>query len=448
MKKILLVIQREYSTRVRKKSFWILTIVVPILMGVVYAIPIFLAARPLERSTAIVVDETGIFEKSFQSTQEITYLDAGSLDYAKKRLEADSADVIVFIPARETTIPNDAFLYYRSDASGMNLQSDVERQLQEILRNNILLDVHNISPEDYALITNTKIKLHAKDIETGRDGYLEIKMMAGLLLAFIIMMAIFIFGGQVMQGVSEEKQSRIVEVIMCSVRPFQLMMGKVVGIGLVGLTQFMLWVVLSGVALGSVQLCNPNIFSVAEQRQNITEIATKGTDMVDQMNAAKALEEAIPNAGAMELVQGLTAIHFPLLISMFLVYFLFGYLLYASLFAACGALMDQNTDGQQFTLPVMLPMFLVMLLIPAMINEPSGSLTTWLSLIPFTSPVAMLFRIPFGVPVWQVVLSVVLLLITFPLCIWLASRIYRRGILLYGKKITYRDILGWFSFKK
>lgn len=444
MKKILLVIRREYSTRVRKKSFWILSILVPILIGVVYAIPILLAQKPLEESTVLVVDQTGIFERSFHSTKEVKYFDAGSLEYAQGRLKEGLADLIVFIPSRETTIPNDAFLYYLSDAPGIAVQSDVDRQLQEILRNNILLDVHNISVDDYELITNTKIKLHTKDIETGRDGFVEIKLLAGALLALIIFMAIFMFGGQVMQGVMEEKQSRIVEVIMCSVKPFQLMMGKVVGIGLVGLTQFLLWVLLSGVALLGVQLSNPDLFEQAIARQNLSEVATKGTDMMAQMEAAQAAQDAVANSAALELVQGLVAINFPLLVTMFFIYFLFGYLLYASLFAACGALVDQGTDGQQFTLPLTVPLLLTILLLPAMVNEPSGTLSTWLSIIPFTSPIAMVFRIPFGVPIVQVVLSVVLLVIAFPLCTWVASKIYRRGILLYGKKISYKDIFSWF----
>lgn len=444
MKKILLVIRREYSTRVRKKSFWILTILVPILIGVVYAIPILLAQKPLEESTVLVVDQTGIFERSFHSTKEVKYFDAGSLEYAQGRLKEGLADLIVFIPSRETTIPNDAFLYYLSDAPGIAVQSDVDRQLQEILRNNILLDVHNISVDDYELITNTKIKLHTKDIETGRDGFVEIKLLAGALLALIIFMAIFMFGGQVMQGVMEEKQSRIVEVIMCSVKPFQLMMGKVVGIGLVGLTQFLLWVLLSGVALLGVQLSNPDLFEQAMARQNLSEVATKGTDMMAQMEAAQAAQDAVANSAALELVQGLVAINFPLLVTMFFIYFLFGYLLYASLFAACGALVDQGTDGQQFTLPLTVPLLLTILLLPAMVNEPSGTLSIWLSIIPFTSPIAMVFRIPFGVPIVQVVLSVVLLVIAFPLCTWVASKIYRRGILLYGKKISYKDIFSWF----
>lgn len=435
MNKILLVIRREYLTRVKKPSFWVLTIVVPILIALLYAIPILLAAKPLEHSNVLVVDDSGIFERSFQNTDNITYYDAGSLDYAKRQMEeSDSIDAVVYIPARMSTIPTDAFLYYCSDAPSLTVQNDVDHQLQTILRNNILLDVHGISADDYAMLTGTKIKLRTKDIETGRDGFLGVKTAAGVLLALLIFMAVFMFGSQVMRGVMEEKTNRIVEVIVCSVKPFQLMMGKVVGIGLVGVTQFLLWLCLSGIALGGITLANADLFSQAEEQQNITEIATKGTDATAQMEALK------DEVRVSEEIQGLTAINFPLLIGMFLFYFLFGYLLYGSLFAAAGSLVDSETDSQQFSLPMTIPLLLTMLLMPSMLNEPSGSLAFWLSMIPFTSPVAMMFRIPFGVPVWQVLLSVVLLLGTFPLCIALAGRIYRAGILYYGKKITWRSL--------
>ena len=439
MRKIFLVIQREYMTRIKKPSFWILTIVVPILLAAIYAIPIYMATKPLEKTTVLVVDETGIFQHSFESSDDVQYLAAGSLDYAKQQLQdSDSYSAIVYIPARETTIPNDAFLYYRSKTPSMTVQSDVDRQLQTILRNNILLDVHNISADDYNLIRNTKIKIHTQDIETGRDGYLTIKLVLGLILAFLIFTAIFSFGSQVMRGVMEEKTSRIVEIIVCSVRPFQLMMGKVVGIGLLGLTQFALWILLSGGVLLGLQATHADLFQQAEiQHQGVTELATKGAEATAQMEAAESMQMVS------ELVEGLVSINFPLIIGLFIFYFILGYLLYASLFAAVGAITDNETDSQQFTLPLTIPLLLTFLFLPAMLNEPSGSLATWLSIIPFTSPIAMMFRIPFGVPGWQVSLSMVLLLVAFPLCIWLAAYIYRRGILLYGKKITWRDLFSW-----
>ena len=444
MNKILLVIQREYLTRVKKPSFWVLTIVVPILLAGVYAIPIILASRPIEHAHVLLVDDTGLFQGQFRSGRDITYHEAGSIDYARRELQQhDSLDAIVYIPARETTLPRDAYLYYRSDAPSLTVQTDAQNQLQEILRNSILLDVHGLTPEDYALLTSTHIKLRPQDIETGRDGFLQVKIVVGVLLAFLVFMAVFMFGSQVMRGVMEEKTSRIVEVIVCSVKPFQLMMGKVVGIGLVGLTQFALWVLLSGIAVVGVQASNADLFQQATAHQ--TEIASKGTEATTQYEAeqARAAEyeagQGIDNS-VKELIEGLTGINFAMLIVLFVFYFVFGYLLYASFFAAAGSLVDNETDSQQFTLPMTVPLILTLLLMPAMVGQPSGSLSVWLSIIPFTSPVAMLMRIPFGVPVWQVAVSMLLLLITFPLCIWAAAKVYRSAILRYGQKASWRDV--------
>lgn len=435
MNKILLVIRREYATRIRKTSFWVITLLVPLLIGALYAIPLLIASKPLEHAHVLVVDETGLFNHAFQSTKQISYHDAGSLDYAKEQLQChDSLNAIVFIPARETTIPNDAFLYYYSDMPSPRVQADVENQLQNILRNNILLDVHGISAEDYDLITHTRIKLHTNDIETGRDEFLPVKIGIGTVLAMLIFMAVFIFGSQVMRGVMEEKGNRIVEVIICSVRPFQLMMGKVIGIALVGLTQFALWVALSAVALTGITLANSDLLERASQQQEIKEIATKGNEALAQMEALQTYQAVPAN------VQGLTAINYPLIVTLFLCYFLLGYLLYATLFAAVGAITDNDTDTQQFTLPLTLPMIAVVVLLPTMINEPSGSVAQWLSIIPFTSPIAMMFRIPFGVSVGEVALSLGLLIITFLGCVWIASKIYRWGILRYGSKTHYKDL--------
>ena len=452
MNKILLVIQREYLTRVKKPSFWILTLVVPILLAGVYAIPIILASRPLEHANVLVVDDSGLFQGQFRSGRDITYHEAGSIDYARRQLEqTDTLDAIVYIPARETTLPRDAYLYYRTDAPSMTVQGDVNSQLQEILRNRILLDVHGLTPDDYTMLTSTHIKLRTQDIETGRDSFLQVKIALGVILAMLVFIAVFMFGSQVMRGVMEEKTSRIVEVIVCSVKPFQLMMGKVVGIGLVGLTQFALWVILSAIAVTGVQLTNADLFEQVSQRGNRTEIATKGDEATSQYQTAQ-YEAAQYEAGKgidnslQDLIQGLTDINYGLIILLFIFYFVFGYLLYASLFAAAGSLVDNDTDSQQFTLPLTVPLLLAMLLLPAMINEPSGNISTWLSLIPFTSPVAMLLRIPFGVPVWQVVLSMLLLLATFPLCIWAAAKIYRSAILRYGQKTTWRDV--WHLIKR
>lgn len=442
MKKILLIISREYLSRVKKKSFWILTIVVPLLFAGLYAIPIYLAVRPQEKTTVLVVDDTKLFDGAFKSSKEIVYQYAGSLDYAQRRMtDEDSVTAVLYIPARETTIPGDAFLYYQGSSPSASLQSDVSEQLQSHIRTIILQDVHGITQEEFDQVNATRIKLHTKDMETGKEAFTEVKSVIGLVLGLVIFMVVLTFGSQVMSGVSEEKTSRIVEVIVSSVKPFQLMMGKVIGIGFVGLTQFALWIMLSMVGFVGIQATNPELFEAAKARQNMTEVATKGTDAVEQM---QALNDA---PVVTEMVQGLTAIDFPLIITMFLIYFVLGYFFYATLFAGVGALVDVDTNAQQFSLPITIPLMLVMIMMPAIINEPSGSLATWLSVIPFTSPVAMMIRIPFGVPIWEAAVSVGVLLLFVPLNTWVAGRIYKRGILLYGKKITYKDIFSWFRKK-
>lgn len=444
MNKIFLVIQREYSTRVRKLSFWVLTLVVPILLAGVYSIPIILASRPLEHAHVLVVDDSGLFQGQFRSSRHISYHPAGSLEYAKRQLsDFDTLDAILFIPARETSIPQDAFLLYQADAPSSVVQTDVNSQLQEILRNRILLDVHGITADDYAMLTSTTMRLRTQDIQTGREAFSGVKTVVGFVLALLIFIAVFMFGSQVMRGVMEEKTSRIVEVIVCSVKPFQLMMGKVVGVALVGFTQFALWVVLSGVALGGLRIANAPLFEGVQSR-HVSQIATKGTEATNQYAAARYQAERYQAGEGVDyrveqLIEGVSNIRFGLIAVVFLFYFLFGYLLYATLFAAAGSMVDNETDSQQFVLPLTIPLMLTILLMPAMINEPSGSLATWLSLIPFTSPVAMVFRIPFGVPVWQVVASMGLLLAVFPLCVWLAAKIYRNSILRYGRKSSIGD---------
>lgn len=450
MNKTLLVLSREYLSRVRKPSFWVITIVVPILLAAIYAIPVILASRPAEHAHVLVVDDSGLFQGEFRSSRSITYHPAGSIDYARRQLSSvDSLDAIVFIPARETSIPQDAFLYYQSHVPSPAVQADVNAQLQQILHNRILLDVHGISPDEYAMLTSTAVRLRTQDIESGREGHLQVRLVLASILAVLIFLTVVIFGSQVMRGVMEEKSSRIVEIIVCSVKPFQLMMGKVVGIALVGLTQITLWVVLATFAIVGIRAGNASLFQEAEGAHP-TQLATKGTEATRQYQAAQ-IEAARYEAGegidhqVQTLFQSVSDINFPLTLTIALYYFLFGYLLYASLFAAVGSLAGSETDAQPFSIPLSLPLLLVILLIPFISASPSGPLATWLSIIPFTSPVAMPFRIPFGVPIWQVVLSMVLLFAVFPLCVWGAARIYRHALLRYGQRaswITFFRLLG------
>lgn len=447
MNNIPLVIRREYVTRVRKKSFWILTILVPILLALVYAIPIYLALKPVEKTVILVADESGVFggldrddqqrsDSHFSSTDGIEYRYAATLDYARRTMDTDdNVSAIVYIRSRASeALPTDACLYYKRDLPSQQVRSDVDRQLQRILRNR-LLQAHGIDDDEYAMITGTKINLSTQDLETGREAFTEVKTVLGLVLAMLIYIAIFMFGSQVMRGVVEEKSNRIVEVIVCSVKPFHLMIGKVIGIALVGLTQFMLWVMLTGIAVVGIQAINSDVFSSATEKHNITELATKGGDATMQM------QQAADMADVPQIVEGIASIDFGVIVPVFFFFFVFGYLLYATLFAAAGAMSDTDTDTSLFSLPVTIPLLAVILMLPAVIDSPSGTLSQVLSIIPFTSPVAMMIRVPFGVPLWQLWLSMALLVATFPLCTWLAATIYRATILRY-------NILAKFRLKK
>lgn len=420
MKKILLVIQREYLARIRKKSFWILVLLVPILLAALYVIPIYLSIHSKERTNIIVVDETILFGK-FRTDDEVRYTHLKDIDEAKAQLRnSDEYAAIVYIPRTETRIPSDAYLYYYAHSPNVVAINNIEAQLERILKNNIMLEVYQISKDDYKMINDAMIHLHAKDLETGRDDFLEIKIALAMVLAVLIYIIISIFGSQVMRGIIEEKNSRIVEVIVSSLNPFQLMMGKIVGIAAVGLTQFLLWIILLLATIGIVNIANPNILAVATSADNSINLPL--------------------------ITQGLLAIDFSVILPIFLLFFILGYLLYASLFAAVGATTD--TDSQQFVLPITIPLILSIVLSPLIVAAPSGTVAQWLSMIPFTSPVAMMLRLPFGVPLSQVWLSAAILLVSFVLLTWMAARIYRIGILMYGKKTTFKETWRWITERK
>ena len=387
------------------------------LIAALYIIPIYLSVQSRQQTAIMVVDETMLFGK-FRSGNDVRYTYLQDIDKAKASLKADEEyAAIVYIPRTETRIPSDAYLYYYSQLPGATAINDIETQLERILKNNILLEVYQIPQDDYKMINDAVVHLHAKDLETGRNSFIEVKIALALALAALIYMVIAIFGGQVMRGVVEEKNNRIVEIIVSSIHPFQLMMGKIVGIATVGLTQFALWIALSLAAISISNALCPDMLAAA----------TTG----------------IGNLQLPLFTQGLLAIDFGVILPIFLIFFILGYLLYAAIFAAIGATTD--TDSQPYILPATVPLILAIALSPLTIASPSGAVAQWLSLIPFTSPVAMMLRLPFGVPLNQVWISATILLVSFVLLTWIAARIYRTGILMYGKKISIKEIYRWIT---
>jgi len=451
MNKTGLIIQREYMTRVKKRSFIIMTILGPILMAAVFIIPMILAVNSEETSKVAVVDETGIYKNRFQDTEKLTFtiLDT-PIEEAKESYVADGFDDLLYIPGTEVAIPKDAIIYAKDQVS-VTTKSYIRGVMKEEVMEQFLL-LEGIDPEIYdkvrkeASIDLTSFIIDEDGEET--KSYAEVSMAVGYVGGLLIYMFIFIYGSMVMRGVIEEKTNRIVEIIISSVKPFQLMMGKIIGIAMVGLTQFLLWVVLT---MGIVGVFNA-AFADKMLDKNIPEVTQASTDMIPQQATTQLAQadpdlEEVAGEGFLEVLDMVKSINIPVMLISFLIYFLGGYLLYASMFAAIGGAVDNETDTQQFMMPITVPIILALVMMPSVIENPSGPLAMWLSMIPFTSPISMMMRIPFGVPVMQIIASMLILVATFVGMTWAAGKIYRTGILMYGKKVTYKELWKWLRYR-
>lgn len=440
-----IVIQREYLTRVRKKSFIIMTMLGPLLMAGLWIIPIYISTLGQGKKVVQVLDESGLFIDKFVSTENIRFVPVLiSLEEAKQAFLVSHDDALLYIPRTELSMPVTAILFSRSQAG-----VDIKAAVREIMRNQaeaLKLKAKGMDPE---VLTSIKTRIIINTIKLADDGTeekttVEISMALGLVGGFFIYLLIFMFGAQVMRGVIEEKTNRIIEVIITSVKPFQLMAGKIIGVGLVGLTQFLIWVVFTGMLIAGFQA------SQSAGEGSIVGHAPITTQKVLPPQQMQLLAEAEKEADKTLLEEALDAVrqvNFPLVLSAFAFFFLGGYLLYAALFAAIGSAVESEADTQQFMLPVTVPLILSFIFATYVINNPNGPLAFWLSVIPFTSPVVMMVRIPFGVPWWHLVLSMVLLVAGFVFTTWLAARIYRTGILMYGKKVNWAELVRWFRYK-
>ena len=437
MNKIGLIIRREYLTRVRKRSFLIMTFLGPILMAAIYIIPIMLALNSNNENMRIaVVDESHWFENRFQDNKEHTFviLPGQPIDSVKNLVKENIFDMALYVPPTQLNIPSNAIVYSIRQVP-MEVETYISRVMQKEIEDQKLM-ANGVDPEIVSAVkTDVNLSIMRMD-EKGneKETFTKVQFTLGIALAMLVYMFIIFFGGQVMQGVAEEKTNRIIEVIVSSVKPFQLMMGKIIGVSLVALTQFVLWIVLTGALyLGFsafMGLSNPEMLSL-------------GTVMAQQISN----ENVMNNESVQSILQIVHSIDFGTIIATFLIFFILGYLLYATLYAAIGSLVDNNTDAQQFTLPVTVPLIVAIISSFYIVNNPDSSLSVWLSMIPFTSPISMMVRIPFGVPIWQIVLSIVLLAGTFVLMTWIAAKIYRTGILMYGKKLSYKEIFKWLKYK-
>lgn len=429
MDKILLIIQREYLTRVRKKSFIIMTILGPLLFASSFAAIIWLGTKDGDEKVIDVIDESGLFEGKFTSTGSVHYqYITTDLNEAKENLTQSNSYGILYIPVNINLDNPGGIVFFAEGNPSVEITTSITRTLKNEIEDIKLTR----SGLDREILANLKTDVSISTINLSDQGEAEsnalIASAVGYVCAFLIYMFIFIYGTQIMRGVVEEKSNRIVEVIISSVKPFQLMLGKIIGIACVGLTQFLLWIVLTMVISGSV---------LAFFQKDVT---ADSRELVESVSAAQNNQRA---DNMDQIVNALNAINFPYVIACFVFFFIGGYLLYGAFFAAIGSAVDSDADTQQFMFPIVIPLVFAIASLAVVLKDPDGSFAFWMSIIPFTSPVVMMMRVSFNVPEWQLLLSMFLLIVGFIFTTWIAGRIYRIGILSHGTKINYKVLGKW-----
>jgi ABC-2 type transport system permease protein len=443
MHKIALIIRREYTTRVQKKSFIILTLLIPILMAALMILPTYFMSMDDEKSRTIAVyDGSAVLLGRLESTEFTKFKFIPKEEYLKIKDNIQNSEYYALLLVAPNFLTTNTVQVISGSNIPFDLKSQIKDRIQNVVEKDKMAEVVRQTkiPDLEARIKATRAYINIDTIKLGDGGEAkksstEIGMILGYVFGFMIYMFIFLYGTMVMQGVMEEKQSRIVEVIISSVKPFQLMMGKIIGIALVGLTQLSIWVILGFTILTVSKSMNPN----HAQPQQIQSVMAQSQD---------AAQQAVPQMDKMqEILSMIDTINFPLVIGCFIFFFIGGYLLYSSMFAAVGSAVDAQEDAQQFMFPITLPIILSFIVMMSAIKNPEGPIAFWFSMIPFTSPIVMMARIPFGVPAWQLALSMALLIATFVGMVWVAGKIYRTGILMYGKKPSWKEIGKWLMYK-
>ena len=450
MNKVSIIIKREYMTRVRKKSFIIMTILAPILMASLIIIPSVVMMNQDQdfKKIAVVEDGSDLFKGVIKNTKnlEFDYLENVKVNDLKSTFEQAGYYGILYISPEVVNTP-DAIQLISTKQPPIGLLTHIESALEKEIEKQKLMTFNIENLDEIMKNVDTKVSIQTVNIDDSgkvKETSTGIAMALAYISGFLMYMLVFIFGSQVMRGVIEEKTSRVVEVIVSSVKPVQLMMGKIIGIALVGLTQFLIWVILTiGIAgvLKSTVLQKGNLTEVS---QNVTKsimtedqqaaMGTQAADVTPQMAEISKLFESAMNQP------------WGLIIICFIFYFVTGYLLYASIFAAIGSAVDNETETQQFMLPVTIPIILALMVAMGTMQNPESSLSFWCSLIPLTSPVVMVARLPFGVPYWQLAVSMALMVVTFIAFVWMAAKVYRTGILMYGKKTSWKEMWKWLRY--
>lgn len=430
---ISLIIKREFIAKVRNKSFIVMTFVSPLIFIAIAVFVGYLSTMKADVKKVAVHDESGIFASQFVDTDEYIFEDLTQLpfDLVKDSLISKGYMGLLYIPLQQDLKSYENKIQFISNDSPSlsfvaKLESTVENQLTKSNYAALSMDIARIESAK----SDVNFILSKSSGEETVKGLNEIKIIIGGAFGYLIMMFIVIYGNLVMRSVIEEKTNRIIEIIISSVRPFQLMIGKIIGTSLAGILQFLIWTVLGALLFLIFSL----VFGV-----KMGSAATVAPDMLDAAQAEMStLQLYVKEFWNLPI--------FTMLIA-FVLYFVGGYFLYSSLYAAIGAAVDNETDSQQFLLPIMMPLILAIYIgFFTVINDPHGNIATVFSFIPLTSPIVMLMRIPFGVPMWQIVLSLAILFSTFFIVVWFASKIYRVGILMYGKKPTWKELYQWMKY--
>lgn len=410
-------------------------------MGSVLVAMLLIDKVDTEVKTIAVIDETHIFKGKFKDNERIHFVyPGGSVDSVRNTSKADGIFGVLYIPATSNlSLLEKAVVLYSESQPGFEVISKIKFTLEKEINASKYLEA-GIDEKKLDQI-KTDVSIRTRDLED-KETSTPLTTGLGFASGLLIYLFIFIYGAMVMRGVMEEKTSRIVEVIISSVKPFQLMMGKIIGVALVGLTQFMLWVILTILVYGGVSAVMLHGKSDQEKVESMMKVSPGAQS---QLEYADAMGNA-SSGKTDQFMDMMGSINFPLIIGMFIFYFLGGYLLYSALFAAIGSAVDSETDTQQFMFPVTIPLIIAYIAAVSVIQNPQGNVAFWFSIIPLTSPIVMMVRIPFGVPVSHILLSMTLLIGGFIFTTWFASKIYRTGILMYGKKVGYKEIWKWIRY--
>lgn len=445
MNKTLLILKQEYLKRVKKKSFIILTLLVPFLMAGMFALIIVLSLNNDKKERIIAVyDESGLFLGEFGNEGYTKYKFIQKEEYGKLSSSLKETEFygVLYIPGDIYT--NNSAQLISEKQIPFEVNEQIERKLSRFIENDKKSKIIAESgiPDLGERLNATKTSISLKTLKISDSGEAKsssstMAFVASYAMGFIIYFFVFMYGAMVMRGVMEEKKSRIIEVIISSVKPFELMAGKIIGTALVGLTQVAIWV-----ALGVVVMFGVQSFFSAETAQQMGQ-----SIMAGQQNMNPGTMQQIEPNKALEILDMIGNLNLPLILFSFVFYFLFGYLLYSSLMGAVGAAVDNDEDSQQMVFPVTFPLILSIMVLFPIARNPEGPVAFWFSIIPFTSPVAMLARVPYGVPVWELLLSMFLLVLTTVGAIAAAAKIYRIGLLMYGKKVNIKELIKWLRYK-